>query len=103
MKVSFLHGVNFLLVVTDREACVPELHVACSCKGSSLQLNGIFLNRDDRRMLEKKDYFAVDIVISIMGSCIDHPTGFQNDANIKKVRRMYFDTVSKVVLQNYGC
>lgn len=77
MILFILRGVNPLFATIDRNAGVPGLLVNFSSKSSSVQLNGIFLNRDVREMLEGKEYRAVDMILSIMGTYIDCAMCFQ--------------------------
>lgn len=67
-----------------------------------MQLNDLFLKSGVSRILEEKDFCAVDMVFSIIGAFIYRAKGLQNDANMTNVQRMYFDIMSEVVLQNYG-
>lgn len=102
MRVSILCGANFLLAANDRGASAAGLHVDFPSKSCFMQFNGRFLNNGVREILERKNYHAVDIILSITDAYIDRATGFQNVASKTGVHRMYADIVSKVVSQNYG-
>lgn len=102
MKVSIYHSVNFKLVAIEREAGVPGLQKEFSIKGRSELLNGLFVNRGLREILQGKDYREVYVVLPIIGSYIDRATVVQNDANMTGGHHMYSDTMSKVLSLNYG-
>lgn len=53
-------------------------------------------------MLLENVYQAVRMVFPTIGIYINRGTGFESDANITGVHRMYSDVVSKVVSQNYS-
>lgn len=99
IKVSILLHVNFLLTSIEQETGFPGLHVDYLSESFSLQFNGLSLNSSVHIMLEGKDCPAMNMVFSIIRAYVDRITGFQKDANMTIVRRMYPDIASKVVLQ----
>lgn len=85
MGMSFLRGLNSMRAAMLGNGGVPGLRETLSSKDCSMQLENLFLNSGVREMLERNEYCAVYIIFSIIGSCIDHATRYQNDANMTGV------------------
>lgn len=56
-----------------------------------MELKYLFLNSGVCEVLESNDCRTVDMVFSIIGAYIHHTSGFENNAIISGVHRMYFD------------
>lgn len=102
MRVCILRGVNSFFTSIHWNHGFSGLHVGFSWKGCSAQMNETYLSSDSAEALEWKDYCAVHKVLPTIGIHISRAAGSQNDENMTGVHRIYFKTVSKIVLQNYG-
>lgn len=70
-------------------------------RGSSLYLKGLFLNAGVRGMLERRDYYAVDMVFPIFCVFIDRVTGYTRSPKMTRVQVMYSSLMSRVMSRNW--
>lgn len=65
-------------------------------------MNSLFQNCGVYEVLVGKGYREVHMVFSIIRVYIDRATGFQNDATVTGIHRLYTDMTSKALSQNYS-
>lgn len=100
MRVIVLCGVDALLTAVTRKADVPGLYEDFFSKSFFTQSSIFFLINGVCRMLEGKDYCAVDLIFPIIRANFDATTRFQNEANMTSVHRTYSKIVSDVLSEN---
>lgn len=74
---------------------VPELQVCFSTAQKDFHLNDLFTSVDVKRMLEEKDYAAVDTVLNFVAAFLDHAIEVCGDnQTLTTVYKLYTDIVN---------
>ena len=91
-KVPLLSACNTLLRTMEKDSGLPDLHIDFSSKDASSRLNGIFLTKGLRGMLEGKDYRNLDTVFPFVASFLDTATG-STTGDLTEVHTLYIELV----------
>lgn len=93
---------NSSVATLDREASVLGLPLDVYIKDCVILSNCPFLNRGFRRLLEIKNYCALDMVFLVISPYIDITIGSQKDGTMTGIHHMRSEIVSSALSQSYG-
>ena len=102
VRASVLRGCNTVLSVFQNEYMMPGTRVDFSKKEGSSQLNGIYMTRGLRGMLEGKDYRALDVMFPFVFGYVDCWLGTSAEASLTKIHVSYTDLVNRLMTDNFG-
>lgn len=91
---------NSILALIEKEYYAPGLQVGISKKGKETQLNGLFVARGLRRMLQGKNYKNVSMVFQLLAGFLEQCTGWMKEAPETKVHLLCFKLMLSTTTNN---